>query len=168
MRYIVLILLIFPHLGFAQEEPVCKAEVSKDISLNTGLENSKIIGVVTGSPCYEADLKIEIYSNESRLYQYKERFKPHIAVHWEDVIEKDAMNFLKREIEAYNFIKCSDLPAIEQTGDLPYYSKLLVPEQQYNHYKNSRCTAYIHTFKHYEGNRIVVFPSNKEQAIVVR
>lgn len=167
MKYIVFLILISPILGFAQEQ-ACNVELSKDISSLTGIGNAKIISVVSGSPCYKAKFKIEIYAGGVLLYQYKENFKPHIAVHWEDVIEKDAIDFLGREIEDYNFIKCSDLPEIEQNGDLPYYGNLLVPEQQYKNYKNSNCAGYIHTFKHYEGNRIVVFPQNTGQAIVVR
>ena len=155
-------------MSFAQGEQACNVEVSKDISSYTKLENAKLIGVVAGSPCYKAELKIEIYSNGSLLYQYKESFTPHIAVHWEDVIEKDAFDFLNGEIEDYRFIKCSSLPEIEQNGDLPYYDNLLVSKQQYKSYQNSNCSAYIHTYKHYEGNRIVVFPDNKEQPIVVR
>jgi len=167
MKYIAVLILFFPILSFAQEQ-ACNAVLSKNISSHTGLLNSKVIAIVSGEPCYKAKLKIEIYANGALLYQYKESFKPHIAVHWEDVIEKDAIDFLSREIEDYNFIKCSELPEIEQSGYLPYYGNLLVSEQQYKSYKNSNCAAYIHTFKQYEGNRIVVFPKNKEQAVVVR
>ncbi len=168
MRYIVLLSLILSLPSLAQEAPACDVTVSKNIEHQLGIKSAKIVGGITGNPCYEAQLKIEIFSGDILLYQYQEKFKPHIAVHWESVEERDANNLLEREIEDYNFINCSDLPEIEQTGDLPYYNDLLIPKEQYNELQKSSCKAYVHTYKHYEGNRIVVFPANSKKSIVVR
>lgn len=152
----------------SSELPACDVDASKNIENQLSITGGKIVASVIGSPCYESKLTIAVFSNHKLLYSYSERFKPHIAVHWESVVESDATNFIKRQIEDYNFIQCSDLPDIEQSGDLPYYDDLLISKEEYLELKRSSCKAYIHTYKHYEGNRVVVFFSKRGRIIVVR
>lgn len=154
--------------AYAQEYPSCDLSISKNIEKLVGVWGAKITASVAGEPCYKATLTFEIKTRGELLYAYKEPFKPHIAVHWEDVTESDARKFLENSIEDTNFIKCADLPEIEQDGDLPYFGNLSVSKEQYMNFKKSECRAYIHTFKHYEDKRVIVFPINEEEAIVVR
>lgn len=168
MRYIVLLLLGMSFQAMGNELPACNVSVSKNIEKQLSIVGGKIVTSVTGAPCYESKLTIKIFSGQKLLYSYSERFKPHVAIHWERVVESDATNFIKRQVEDYNFINCTELPEVDQSGDLPYYNDLLISKKEYTKLKNSNCKAYIHTYKHYEGNRIIVFPAKGERAIVVR
>lgn len=161
-----MLVLTFP--AYAQEYPSCDVSVSKNIEKLVGVAGAEITASVIGEPCYKATLTFEIKSKGDLLYAYKEPFKPHIATNWESVTLGHAKEFLKNLINDYNFKKCNELPEIEQNGDLPYFDDLLVTKEQYLDFKNSGCSVYIHTFKYYEGNRVVVFPLNQEKAIVVR
>jgi len=154
--------------SFSKELESCSVEKSKNIEAVSGVKNGIITINVQGNPCYKATLNLEIHSNSSQVYTYKHRFKPHVAIHWEDLEEKDVVKYINYQIQNYNFIECSELPEIKQTGELPYYRDLLVSVVKYNELKSSDCKAYIHTYKHYEGNRIVVFPKTGAKSIVVR
>ncbi len=168
MKYLAILLLGISIQVAADEPASCNENYSKDIAEQISVAEGKIKISVIGDPCYEAKLKIDIFSGKNLIYSYEERFKPHVAIHRESVIERDAKNFIIRQIEDYNFISCSDLPKIEQNGDLPYYDKLLVSEKEYKDFKKSNCKAYIHTYKYYEGRRVIVFPSGEEHSVVVR
>ena len=168
MKYILILLTLVPFYSHSKELPSCSVEASREIQSISGLKKGKITVAVKGSPCYKATLSLKIYSGTTIVYDYKHRFKPHVAIHWESLVEKDASDFLKHQLENYNFIKCRELPEIKTNGDLPYYNKLLISEDKYNKLKASNCRAFIHTYKHYEGNRIVIFPLTGEKSIVAR
>ena len=168
MKYILIILTLIPFNSYSKELPSCNVEASRDIETISGLKKGKINITINGTPCYKGTLSLKIYSGTTVVYSYKYRFKPHVAIHWERLVEKDASTFLKDQLENYNFIKCSDLPEIKQSGDLPYYRDLLISEEKYNNLKATNCSAFIHTYKHYEGHRIIVFPVNGEKSVVAR
>jgi len=160
----LLILLLVPILLIAKSYPSCNVKLMHNFPHLNGNISFNIKGV----PCYEATYEIKINSKGKTLYTYKERFKPHIAVHWEEVSKLDAEIFLKDELDEWRFSNCSELPAIEQNGDLPYYEDLLISKKEYLNYKKSNCIFYIHTYKHYEGNRIIIFPKGKNEVIIAR
>ena len=71
-------------------------------------------------------------------------------------------------MDQWRFQKCNELPDIIQDGDLPYYEKLLISEKEYKSYKESNCLIYIHTYKDYHGNRILIFPKGENKAVLAR
>ena len=160
-----LLLLSIPFFMFANNHHSCN--VKQQYNFPNIKEGSIKLSVI-GTPCYKAQYKMEIVSGNKVLYSYQARFKPHIAVHWKDTSVFDAESFLKDEMDQWRFKKCNKLPEIIEDGDLPYYGKLLISEKKYLNYKKSNCSIYIHTYRDYEGNRVIIFPKEENKAILAR
>jgi hypothetical protein len=92
--------------------PDCDVTRQSQVSF-AGIESEDQLAItIQGSPCYEASLVISIASaTGTRLYEYEARFKPHVAVHWEDSsLDEDAERLAERFIETESFGVTSDLP----------------------------------------------------------
>ena len=160
MKYLALVSLLFIFSLQANEGLSCDESINKPIGKLIGYDNATLKVRVTGKPCHEANLNLEISVGENIIYSYNSPFKQHIAVHWADVTSLDVTGFIKHISENYNFTDCAELPSISQGGELPYYSDLIISSEDYLNFKSSSCKVYIHTFEHYEGNRVLVFPQN--------
>ena len=73
-----LLLLSIPFFMFANHHHSCNVKQKYDFPY---IKNGSVKLSVIGTPCYEAQYKMEIVSGKKTLYSYQERFKPHIAVH---------------------------------------------------------------------------------------
>ena len=125
---------------------------------------------IQGRPCYEASLAVSIVSAEgSRLYEYEARFKPHVAVHWEDSsLDEGAERLADRFIEAESFGLTSDLP--QWLPEMDYYEAnyqiIQISKEHYEELLLKDWITYRHKV-HYEGWRVVTFDPEDKRSIIV-
>jgi hypothetical protein len=94
------------------DHPDCDISRQSQVSFAGPDSEDQLVITIQGSPCYEASLAVSIESaTGTRLYEYEARFKPHVAVHWEDSsLNEDAERLADRFIEPESFSLTSDLP----------------------------------------------------------
>jgi len=169
MKYISFFLILLTAYCHADTYPSCDLHDAREARLYSNGTEALIDVSIKGSPCYEAELTIGIYVSGNLVYLYKAPFKPHVAIHWQDLATEDAKEFIKAVYAPHNIIDCRNLlPSTAQDGDPSGYNfnSLLVEKSQYEKYMASNCKAFIHLVQ-YETSRAIVFPSNLKKGVPV-
>jgi hypothetical protein len=167
MRLFVLITALLAFECYAKDYQSCDVHASKNVALYVNGKQASIKAAIKGTPCYEAQLEINVIVAGKVAYSYKAPFKPHVAIQWDVLTEQDAKKYLKSIFESYHLINCGDLlPSKLDTVVGWDYNNLLVPLSQYEKYKASKCKAFIHQ-THYESYRAIVFPANSTTGVIV-
>ena len=105
----------------------------------------------------------------SRLYEYEARFKPHVAVHWEDSsLDGDAQRLAGRFLESESFGLTSDLPRWLPEADYyeANYQIIQISKEDYEELLRKDWITYTHKV-HYEGWRVVTFDPENQRSIIV-
>ena len=105
----------------------------------------------------------------SRLYEYEARFKPHVAVHWEDSsLDGDAERLADRFLETESFGLTSDLPQWLPEADYyeANYQIIQISKEDYEELLLKDWITYTHKV-HYEGWRVVTFDPEGRRSIIV-
>ena len=147
---------------FAETYPDCDVVSTAQHELYPG-QNITILTTIKGSPCYEAELTIEIRGIDKPLYSYEAKFNLLTAIHWEGITEQDAVNFAKQVSGEENIIHCKKLEPLDSEW---FYVTPLVPPKLYNAYKSSNCKAFHHEI-HYEAYTTIVIPQGITKAVPV-
>ena len=112
---------------------------------------------IHGSPCYEASLAINISSaNGTQLYKYESRFKPHVAVQWDDSrLDGDAEQLADRLVDPESFGLTSDLPPWRPDADYyeEHYQSIKISKEEYEKLRKGHWITYTHPI-HYQGWRV--------------
>lgn len=159
----LLTLIIFLSVNtFADAYPDCNVIVENQHEIYP----QQMVGIkatISGSPCHEATINIELSNSKEVLYSYKAKFKPHIAIDWRNLTEQDAINYAKRATDKNTILDCHELEPVD--NDV-FDVVLLVSNEQYKAYKASSCKAFYHQI-HYEAGKTIVVPKGINNAIPV-
>lgn len=168
MKYIVLTFLaLLQNAEASSEKNTCDVFMSKEIDLIAAEAKATINVNVQGSPCYKASLNINVILNGSEKYTYQAPFKPHVAIHWEDLTLKDVQHFVKGVLDESSISNCGELLSIKlDEMDGWNYNKLLVSEQAYNSYNLDACTTFTHPV-HYEAHRVIVIHNKNNNVVAI-
>ena len=150
--------------------PDCDVSRQTQVSFAGADSKDQIAVTIQGSPCYEASLAVSITSaTGTRLYEYEARFKPHVAVHWEDSsLAEDAERLADRFIEPESFGVASDLPPWLPEADYyeANYQIIQISKEQYEELRTKDWITYTHSV-HYEGWRVVALDPENQRPIVI-
>lgn len=149
--------------------PACHVAKTEEIYFRSYREKDVLAASINGNPCYEAILNITIKTRGGRhLYLYEAPFKPHVAIHWEDLrVPKDPQDFL-------NFLfkegmkRRQDLPPFISDEDFAerYNNRLEVGQKSYERLRRAQKPMFWH-LTHYEAWRYVVYDEKEQKGIVV-
>lgn len=167
MNKFILSSWLFTFSSFAAAYPACDLHQLKKVPLNINGATAELEVKIKGAPCYEATLEINIIVLGKVAYSYKAPFKPHVSIPWESLTAQDANDYISRIYEAYNFQNCSELLPVTLGDNSIYdYNNLLVSVKEYEKFKSSKCSVFIHQVN-YESSRAVVFSSTIKKGIAV-
>jgi hypothetical protein len=156
------IFVFFSTVLFASDYPSCNVNVTTKHEIYPN-EFAVIQLSVQGAPCYDADMILKISSADKTIYEYKAKFKPHVAIHWEDLTEQDVKSYAIRATKPFNIQSCSELEPLNNDVFDVY---ALVNAEQYQGYKQSNCKIFHHQI-HYEASKTVILPKGLNKAILV-
>jgi hypothetical protein len=103
------------------------------------------------------------------LYEYEAKFKPLVAVHWEDSsLDKDAERLADRFVDPESFGLTGELPKWLPEADYyeANYQILQISRERYEELLRKKWITYTHSV-HYEGWRVVAFDPENQTSIVV-
>ena len=162
MMKLLPILILFSSIASAEGHPNCSVEKSKTYEIYPN-EFATINISVEGSPCYKANMTLEVSSNNNVIYSYQAHFKPHVSIMWDELTESDVKEYVKRALKKSNIFACSDLEPLEHDV---FYVKPLVDVHLYQQYKDSNCKAFHHQ-THYEASKTIVLPRGLNKSIPI-
>jgi hypothetical protein len=166
MKHLFLIISLLTAESWADEELSCDYSHEEYVSI-FGDRDVTLRASVKGRKCYETALDIKLMTKERVLYSYSAPFKPHVAIHWEDLELRDIQRYVDSLFEKYRFSSCAELlPQKLSLLDGWNYNRLLVSENEYSKYRAMPCISYTHQ-THYEVHRVVVFPTSKKMGVPV-
>ncbi len=149
--------------------PACNITKTKNIHFRNYTETDVLFASIEGAPCHEAKLKITIKTRQGQIiYYYEAPFKPHIAVHWEDLeVPKDPQDFLDRLFRE-GLKRSQDLPPFVSEKDFEdnYNNQLKVDPNLYERIRLARRPIFRH-LTHYEEWRYVGYDDKTTKGIVI-
>jgi len=147
----------------------CDVEKTADLYFRDATEADVLRIKIKGEPCYEARLHISITTKDGKdLYQYQAPFKPHIAVHWEDIqVPKDPQAFIDLVLKGSTFKRGRDLPALESEEQFyeKYYNELPTDTGRYENLRLTEKPLFWHP-THYERWNYVVYDEKQGRGFV--
>ncbi len=170
MKIIIYILILFPIIAFAGDNPDCN--IMKET--HTFFSNDKVKDILSvnikGQPCYKAELIIQITDIHGKiLYKYSSQFKPHIAIQWDDpTLDKDANKFAEQVIRNDNFSSTKALPPWMPKDEYydEYDQEIMVSKSYYEKLCKKNWVTFSH-MNHYEGWQVIVFDREQQKAVLV-
>ena len=170
MKIITYILILFPIIAFAGDYPDCNIMKETQIFFSNDKVKDILSINIKGQPCYDAELLIQIKDiNGKILYKYSSRFKPHIAIQWDDPeLDKDAMKFTEQSMKESNFKSTKALPSWMPEEDYyeEYYQEIMVSKSYYDNLRQKNWITFTH-MNHYEGWQVVVFDREQNKVVIV-
>lgn len=150
--------------------PDCNIARQSQVSFAGADSDDQLAITIQGSPCYDASLSVSIASaTGTQLYEYEARFKPHVAVHWEDSsLDADAERLAGRFVDPESFGRTSDLPQWMPESDYyeANYQIIQISREDYEDLRHKDWITYTHSV-HYEGWRVVAFDPENQRSIIV-
>ena len=167
---IVTIFLLACEPSAGGDYPDCDVSRQLQVSFSGPSSVDQLAITIQGSPCYEASLEVFIASaTGARLYEYEARFKPHVAVHWEDSsLDGDAERLADRFVDSESFGLTSDLPRWMPEADYyeANYQIIQISKDDYEELRRKDWITYTHSV-HYEGWRVVAFDPENQRSLIV-
>jgi guanyl-specific ribonuclease Sa len=153
----------------AAKYPGCNVEKTAYIHFRNTTETDVLRIKISGDPCYEAILHISITTKDGKnLYQYQAPYKPHTAIHWEDLeVPKDPEALIELVLKGGVFRRGKDLPAFtskEQFYD-DYYNELTTEQRNYEKLRSTQKPLFWHP-THYESWNYVVYDKKQGRGLV--
>lgn len=154
----------------AAKYPGCDIEKTTTLHFRSTTETDTLRIKISGEPCYEAILHISITTKDGKsLYQYQAPFKPHTAVHWEDIqVPKDPETFMTLVLKGGVFKRGRDLPALESKEQFyeKFYNDLPADKGRYESIRSSDKPIFWHP-THYERWNYVVYDEKQARGTVL-
>ncbi len=154
----------YPH-----RYPNCNIIKNKKIAFTSSQATDTLQMSIVGKPCYDGILEIKITRKDGlEVYKYKAPFKPHIAVGWDDVEEKDAEELIKRTLNREGYLNSRELPSYEPSEKFyeKHYNVVTIPKEQYEKLRKQSTPLFSHS-TNYESWVYLVYDDVTGKVIII-
>lgn len=153
----------------AAKYPSCNVEKTVGLQFRNATETDVLRIKISGDPCYEATFYISIATKDGKnLYQYQAPYKPHTAVHWEDLeVPKDPEALIELVLKGGVFKRSKELPAFVSKEHFydNYYNELTTDNGSYEKLRSTEKPLFWHP-THYEEWVYVAYDEKQGKGIV--